>query len=41
MKRIVKEFNKLANDSNVNLRKESEKLLLVLQNISAMEKISK
>ena len=41
MKRIVKEFNKLAIDSNINLRKESEKLLLVLQNISAMEKISK
>ena len=41
MKRIVKGFNKLANDSNINLRKESEKLLLVLQKISAMEKISK
>ena len=35
------EFNELAECHNINLRIESKKLFLVLQNISAIEKIAK
>ena len=35
------EIHELANDSNINLRIESKKLFLVLQNILAIEKTLK
>ena len=34
-------FNELANNSDIRLSKVSKKLFLILQNISAMEKILK